>query len=84
MPNGGRKGDNAESWWYDDLCAGRKTFCGPPIDDLLCELYRLTNDEHGVTTVGPKCDPATIDRVALEQELHARIAREKEHRADES
>jgi|GEM_PF-6890954 len=72
MPNGGRKGDNEDSWWLDDLCASKTEFLGDPIDGLICEIYRFTGDEHA-PPVGRWTDPASVDVAALEAQLRQQL-----------
>ena len=74
MPNGGRKGDNEWSWFLNDLCAGRSTYLGDPIDSLACEIYRITGDEHA-PGINPDDDKELVDAAALEAKLREKLAR---------
>lgn len=73
MPNGGRRGDNKWSWFMDDLCAGRATYLGDPIDSLACEIYQISGDEFAAG-IGPEDKKDKIDAIKLETELREKLA----------
>jgi len=75
MPNGGRKGDNPQSWFMDGICHG-DVFLGDPIDKLICEIYKITGDEFAAG-VSLNADKMTIDPVALEAKLRETLRRLK-------
>jgi len=72
MPNGGRKGDNPQSWFLDGICRDGQAYLGDPIDGLICEIYRLTGDEDapGVRRTDDKDE---FDLVELEAELRRKL-----------
>jgi len=71
MPNGGRRGDNPQSWFMDRICRG-EVFLGDPIDQLICEIYRITGDEYA-SGVSLDEDKEAIDPVALEAKLREKL-----------
>lgn len=79
MPNGGRQGDNPQSWFMDDLCSGKKTFMGDPIDSLACEIYRISRHE-GAAGINHDDKKDEIDPIELEAKLRERLAYEKRNR----
>jgi len=83
MPNGGRIGDNPQSWFMDKLCSGEETYLGEPIDSLACEIYRVSKHEHGAETlalISPKDNMDEIDPIELEAKLRKTLAEEKDRR----
>lgn len=81
MPNGGRHGDNPQSWFMDDLCNGKVKYLGDPIDSLACEIYRLTKSEFAAG-ISPNDNKNEIDPIALEAELREILAKEKHRQND--
>ena len=71
MPNGGRKGDNPQSWFMDGICHG-KEFLGQPVDGLICEIYKITGDEYAAG-VSLNDDKSAIDPTALEARLRENL-----------
>jgi len=79
MPNGGRQGDNPQSWFMDALCRGEETYLGEPIDSLACEIYRVSKNE-SAAGIYRDDNKDKIDPIALEAKLRARLAEVKETR----
>ena len=79
MPNGGRQGDNPQSWFMDALCTGDETYLGEPIDSLACQIYRVSNHEYaaGIHRNDKKDE---INPIELEAKLREILANEKEKR----
>jgi len=81
MPNGGRLGDNPQSWFMDDLCGGQETYLGEPIDSLACEIYRVSRHEYAAG-IDPNDNKDEINPIKLEAKLREKLVLEKERRKE--
>jgi len=81
MPNGGRLGDNPQSWFMDKLCHGKETYLGDPIDSLACEIYRVSRHEYAAG-IHPGDNKDEINPIKLEAKLRERLVLEKERRKE--